>query len=192
MIEILKRQKEEAAEDQTIQEEFGKVWSFQIQTSSSSPIFSLFRTSIVYTLVFNRFQTYEKELSAEFDELDVDDFDPEEVLKMMDPEERRAFEQAVKENTLVQTIRANIEPWVRRLCFARHKILLIIDCWYKLSVAQIVCNINRWAADAEVSTTNEPEATRKSESDNFSINLWACRNILLHNGAVPLWSWRYD
>ena len=67
-------------------------------------------TKCFYFIIF---KTRKKELSAGFDELDVDDFDTEEVLKMMDPEERRAFEQAVKENTLVQTIRANIEPWVR-------------------------------------------------------------------------------
>ena len=47
-----------------------------------------------------------------FDELNLSDFDAKKVLEMMDKEERQAFERAIEENTLIETIRADIEPWV--------------------------------------------------------------------------------
>ena len=52
------------------------------------------------------------EIQNGFDELDLNDFDAERVLEMMDKEERQAFERAIEENTLIETIRADIEPWV--------------------------------------------------------------------------------
>ena len=52
------------------------------------------------------------ELDKGFDELDVENFDIDEALKMMDSEEKAAFEAALAENTLIDSIRATIEPWV--------------------------------------------------------------------------------
>ena len=54
-----------------------------------------------------------EDISSGIEELDMDgDIDVEQVLQMMDKDEREAFERAVKENTLVQNIRDTIEPWV--------------------------------------------------------------------------------
>lgn len=52
------------------------------------------------------------ELDKGFDEIDLDDLNVEEALNMMDKEERAAFETALAENTLIDSIRATIEPWV--------------------------------------------------------------------------------
>jgi len=56
------------------------------------------------------------ELDKGFDEIDLDDFNAEEALKMMDKEERAAFETALAENTLIDSIRATIEPWWHKKC----------------------------------------------------------------------------
>ena len=124
-------------EEQSIQEKFAKFLSSyktgKLEKKSKWLLdhFDFFVRLRVFLFIVYCFQLTKKELSAGFDELDVDEFDPEEVLKMMDPEERRAFEQAVKENTLVQTIRANIEPWVSPFSGASDKSSHTNFQWHK-------------------------------------------------------------